>query len=148
MSKYFYRVEHKKSKLGPYTHEFSENSEEYKILDEKYGSTLVSLALKTFNVDVYNTRTHPGPKRDIPHIGHFDIEDLKFGFRGPVQLFKWFSRKKEVFKFLKKFGFQIVRYNCKEGSRLDGKTHSCIKINELSKGKIMTDEWIEKYLTN
>lgn len=144
--KYFYRVEHKDSKLGPYTHEFTET--ETLKLEADYDTDCMAVALgrRYQSVDLYNSYTHPSPYNYIPEFHDYDADALKFGFASPKLLFRWFTQKKSIWRFLRKYGFVVARYTYNYDSRMDGVTHSCIEDVNLNTREVLSDSWIDKYL--
>ena len=116
MAKYFYRVEHKETHIGPYR-----NS-----TDGRYLSAAWEIS-GTTNWDLFSGGLHPLPSED-----NIDLIDFSmvFGFPSLRKLTNWFSNREDVWEILRRAGFQVVRFEASDG-RMDGRKQSCISYKNL-----------------
>ncbi len=126
MSKYFYRIEHRTDKVGPYNtlvktrnlFGFDENIQVSYIVENETG------------LRMHDPQKHVVPQRD--NLENYIDNAFRFGFRSLHQLRKWFTTNQQVYQVLEKYDMVLRRFSVKE--RFDGNHQSVAFTNELENG--------------
>lgn len=117
--KFFYRIEHKKTKFGPYRHNTSVS---YKIFDKT-------------GWNVYSDYHKAPPYDGLDGALDLFASAARFGFASLRGVVKWWSNKKEVYALLEKSNFHLVRYEVTE--RFDSCRQSVANVIDMKNPKIM-----------
>lgn len=118
--KYFYRIEHKETRIGPYRHKISTVFD----LRDKTGFDPVSGYHKTPHA---NNLSNP-----LRIFG----DHARFGFASIRSLKKWWSDLPEVYVFFAERGFELVRYEV--AARFDSDRQSVADINHMTNRKVLS----------
>ena len=120
MSKFFYRIEHRTKKIGPYN-----CTVKYEGCNCMFTSVLWDILGHAFN-DSY----HKSPRQD--GLSQFHNERSRYGFASLTSLKKWFGQDEKTYKVFKRFGFVLRRY--KVTTRFDSRRQSIAMLEELVDG--------------
>ena len=133
-SKYFYRIQHKDSLVGPFNHV----TKEFRVNGQWY-TTLAQAIQHGLDVDVFgfNTETRPCPKEDglRVHVRESRDADSRFGFKTLKKVREWFTENKEVYDLLERYGFELARYKVKE--RFDSDFQSVAYLEGLKEKEVL-----------
>lgn len=130
LMRYLYRIQHKKSGIGPYRHEYPEGIK----CGQNHSVYTVACFIKwKLDVSLFS-ENHPMPYDDklLDERKHCHV---LYGFQSLAKMRQWFTGNSAVYDILKEYGFILMRFEVSE--RLDGRKQSCARKDHLFNGKEM-----------
>jgi len=122
---YFYRIEHKESRVGPYR----------AVIRTKSGMRDFYDLMKKELKNTFEGSYHTVPLFDSQLRRYSEMVGSKYGFSSLNKLRRWFGTDEKTYRFFEKYGFVLRRYSV--NTRHDGREQSIAFINEKTPHKDM-----------
>lgn len=128
MAKYFYRIEHTESAIGPYNHhvdpdQLSEDSAWYWFL----GDIPFSYIMQEELGHSFSGEYHMNPRHD--GLSPYMNDDSRFGFASLEKVRRWFGTDKKTYDLFESYGFQLRRFKVEE--RFDSARQSVAMVDQM-----------------
>lgn len=122
---YFYRIEHKESRVGPYR----------AVVYTKNGMRDFYDLMKRELKNTFESSYHTVPLFDSRLRRYSEMVGSKYGFSSLIKLRRWFGTDEKTYRFFEKYGFVLRRYSV--DTRHDGREQSIAFVNAKTPHKVM-----------